>query len=263
MRYSRACCAHSELSSFRNALAVYFLWVAATYFLEGLPRTLLRPEASGLRLAYALIANLGIGILLCLWLIRRHLHAGWGAPADYGFGSPGRRWASIAAAAAVGYGLFRLGHPRAVHDMVFLNAFAQVFVVSAAEVAVCWSLVGATLSVALASWKRPAVLLAAGIVASLFFGLYHFAHSPPFNELGMVAFLTAIGIVTSVFWVASRDLVGTAVFHSFLGVTGVLAALEAGGKLTEWARPDPALLIMALASAAALAIGARPAARAT
>jgi hypothetical protein len=250
------------LSSFRNALAVYVLWVAATYFLEGLPSTLLRPEATGLRLAYALIANLSIGILLTSWLIRRHLRAGWGKPADYGFGSSRRRWVSIAVAAAVGYGLFRLGRPQPVDEIVLLNAFAQVFVVSAAEVAVCWSLVGATLTIALTSWKRGAVLLAAGTVASLFFGLYHFAHSPPFNELRMAAFLTGIGMVTSVFWIVSRDLVGTAVFHSFLGVTGVLAALEAGGELTEWAQPDLALLIMALIVAAALATGARPPARA-
>ncbi len=78
------------MSSFRNALAVYLLWVAATWLLEGLPRTLLRPEAPGLRLAYALIANLGIGMLLSFWLIRRHLRAGWGTRRDYGFDPPRR-----------------------------------------------------------------------------------------------------------------------------------------------------------------------------
>lgn len=236
------------MSSFRNALAVYLLWVVATWMLEGLPRTLLRPEATGLRLAYASIANLGIGVLLSLWLIRRHLRAGWGTPRDYGF-SPPRRWTSIAAGAAIGYGLFRLSHPQPIQPVVLLNAFAQVWVVTAAEVTVCWALAGATLRLVFS--ERAGFFASAG-VASLLFGLYHFAHSPPFNEIRMIAFLTAVGLATSLFWLVSRDILGTAVFHNFFGVTGVLAALEAGGRAPP-AEPALSLIITALLAAAALA----------
>lgn len=56
------------LSGFGNALAVYALRVAATYLLEGSPRTLLRPEAAGLRLAYALLAVLfGVYHFVLAW----------------------------------------------------------------------------------------------------------------------------------------------------------------------------------------------------
>jgi len=117
---------------------------------------------------------------------------------------------------------------------------------------VCWALVGATLHVALRSWNRIGAVLIAAVVASVLFGVYHFAHSAPFNEFRMVAFLTAIGFVTSLWWFVSRDAYGTAVFHNFFGVTGVLAALKAGGLVPE--RPELAvpLVITALAVTVAL-----------
>jgi hypothetical protein len=77
----------------------------------------------------------------------------------------------------------------------------------------------------------------------------------------MVAFLTLVGLATSLFWLVSRDILGTAVFHNFFGVTGVLAALEAGGRLPALAEPAAGPIAMALLVAGALAIGARPAAR--
>jgi len=44
------------------ALALYLLWVLVTYLLEGRILILQRPEATGARLAYALVANILIGI---------------------------------------------------------------------------------------------------------------------------------------------------------------------------------------------------------
>ena len=44
------------------ALALYLLWVLVTYLLEGRILTLQRPEATGARLAYELVANILIGI---------------------------------------------------------------------------------------------------------------------------------------------------------------------------------------------------------
>jgi hypothetical protein len=234
-------------------LTVYAVWVAATYLLEALPGTLARPEASGLRLAYALVANLGIGILLPLWLIRRELRNGSGSAADYGFSGALRTSLGIAAAAVAGYALFRFSQPQPVDPMLLLNTFAQVWVVSAAEIMVCWALAGATLRMALRRWHRAAAVLVAAAVSSVLFGIYHFAHSPPFNELGMVAFLTGIGFLTSLWWFISRDVYGTAVFHSFFGVTGVLAALRATGDLPDRPQPAIALIITAVVVTGAMA----------
>jgi hypothetical protein len=44
------------------AFGLYLVWVLATYLLEGRIHTLLRPEAMGARLSYALVANVLIGI---------------------------------------------------------------------------------------------------------------------------------------------------------------------------------------------------------
>jgi hypothetical protein len=236
----------------RKALLVYVAWVLATYLLEGMPGTLVRPEAVGLRLAYALVANLGIGILLPLWILRGLVRRGWAAPGDFGLSGAARTVPSVLAAAAVGYALFTYSQPDPVHWLVVLNSFAQVWVVSAAEIVVCWALVGATIFVALRARHRWAAIAAAAIAASVLFGVYHFAHSAPFNELRMVAFLTGIGLVTSLWWFASHDVYGTAVFHNFFGVTGVLAALKAGGLVPE--QPTLAVPLVATAAVVALAV---------
>ena len=239
-------------TALRNALALYALWVIATYLLEGLPGTLIRPEAVGLRLVYALIANLAIGILLPLWVIRRALRSGLGSPEDYGFSGARRTLLSVVAGGLAGYALFHLAQAEPAHPLVVLNSFAQVWVVSVAEIVVCWALVGATLHIALRPWNRAGAVVVAAAVASVLFGVYHYAHSAPFNEFGMVAFLTAIGFVTSLWWFVSRDVYGTSVFHNFFGVTGVLAALKTGGLVPE--RPELAvpLVITALVVTAAL-----------
>lgn len=239
----------STRSAVRNAFAVYLAWVAATYLLEGLPGALLRPEAVGLRLAYALVANVAIGLLLPLWLIRNLVRSGWGRSADFGFGGPRRAAIGVVAGSAAGYGLFHLSQSEPVHPLLVLNGFAQVWVVSVAEVLVCWGLVGGTLLVALRAWSRVAAYAAAAVAASLLFGVYHFAHSAPFNEAGMVAFLTGIGFATSAWWFLSRDAYGTVIFHNFFGVTGVLAALKAGGLVPA----EPELAVPLVVTAVAVA----------
>jgi hypothetical protein len=109
------------------------------------------------------------------------------------------------------------------------------------------ALVG-TLHAALRPWSRGAIRASAAARA---FGVC--LRSAPFNELRMVVFLTAIGFVTGLWWFVSRDVYGTSVFHNFFGVTGVLAALQAGGLVPE--RPELAvpLLITALIVTVALA----------
>jgi len=239
-----------------HALAAYAAWAAATYLLEGLPGTLLRPEAVGLRLAYAVVASLLLGILLPLWLLGRWARAGLATREQLGFGGAPRVAAGVVLGAAAGYALFALNLERPAHPVAVANAFAQVWVVSVAEVLVCWGLVGSAVEAALRPRVRAAAPALAALVASVLFGAYHFAHSAPFNDPRMVAFLTGIGLITSLWWFASRDVYGTAVFHNFFAVTGVLAALQAGGLVAE--RPAPAipLWITALVGTIALVVPA-------
>ncbi len=95
-------------------------------------------------------------------------------------------------------------------------------------------------------------MILAAVVSSVAFGVYHFAHSPPFNAVGWVLLLTVIGLVTSLFYFVSRDVYGTIVFHNFAGVFGVIRSLESSGNLVSFERPVPPLLIMALVAIALL-----------
>ena len=65
-------------------------------------------------------------------------------------------------------------------------------------------------------------------------------------------FLSAIGLVTSVFFFVSRDVYGTIAFHNFLGILGVMRALEASGNLSSFERPIVPLLVMAVIAVALL-----------
>jgi hypothetical protein len=95
------------------------------------------------------------------------------------------------------------------------------------------------------------VILAA-LITSVLFGIFHFAHSPPFNTVGTVVFLSMIGLVTSAFFFASRDVYGTIAFHNFQGIFGVIGALEASGNLASFERPLIPVLVMAVVAIAAL-----------
>jgi membrane protease YdiL (CAAX protease family) len=130
-----------------------------------------------------------------------------------------------------------------------------VFVVSVAEVLVCWSLVGATFESVLQPRLGRGAVFVAAVVAAVLFGLYHFAHSAPFNTWAMVGLLAVVGLVTGLFFFVSRDALGTAVFHNFLGTFGVTQALEKAGALGTLEVLQPPLVGTALTTAAVLMVG--------
>jgi len=121
---------------------------AATYLLEGLPQTLSRPEATGLRVLYAVVANLIVGLggsgLMLAELARR-----WAVPAATpGFRTVRRTLLSVVAAAAIGTVAHAVQSPPPRPLVVLINGFAQVLTVSAAEVIVCWALTTAAIAAA-------------------------------------------------------------------------------------------------------------------
>ena len=138
------------------------------------------------------------------------------------------------------------------NPVVLINAYAQVLVTSIAEILVCWAVIGSLSQVVLQDRGRWVSLIVAAIIASVLFGVYHFAHSPPFNTVPLVLFLSVIGLVTSVFFFVSRDVYGTIAFHNFLGILGVVRALETSGNLSTFERPIIPLLVMAMIAVALL-----------
>ena len=124
--------------------------------------------------------------------------------------------------------------------------------VSLAEVLVCWAVAGSVAESLLRYRRRRVSVILAAIITSVLFGAYHFAHSPPFNTVGFVIPLTAVGLGTSLFFFVSRDVYGTIAFHNFLGVFGVIRALEASEALANFERPLVPLLVTAMVSMALL-----------
>lgn len=215
-----------------GALAFYAVWTAATWYFEGRIETLLRPEATGDRIVYAFAVNLLFGIAGGIALLRHWKRRGTLDTARTGFGSTERAAAGVLAGLCLGFAAYVLQGAPSMNPVVIVNAFAQVFVVSAAEVLVCWALVGAVAEALVQRHGRvmPAVL--ASLLASALFGAYHFAHSAPFNTPQMVLLLSVVGLVTSAFFFISRDIAGTIVFHNFLGTFGVAQALSAANALS-------------------------------
>lgn len=138
--------------------------------------------------------------------------------------------------------------PPTWHPLVLLNGVAQVWPVSVAEVLVCWAVMGVVCEARLRAWGTPAATVIASVAASGLFGVYHVAHSPPFNTVPMVLVLSAVGVATSLFFVLSRDLYGTVVFHTWLALFGVLRALREAGALQAYERLSAPLVAMALVS---------------
>jgi len=235
-----------------SALSLFIVWTVATWLLEGRIQTFLRPEAVIDRLIYVVVANLLIGIVGTGLVLRFAFASGGVDQSSTGFGArrPSAIW--IATGIAIGLGLYLVQGAPSFDPIVIVNAYAQVFAVSVAEVLVCWAAVGGILWGAFGesqrlpgastSYSRWIAAVAAAVIASALFGLYHFGHSPPFNRIGMVVFLSFIGLWTSAFFFISRDVYATIAFHNFLGVLGVVQALAAADQLATFATLQVPLL---------------------
>jgi hypothetical protein len=76
-----------------------------------------------------------------------------------------------------------------LNPLVITNVFSQTLPGSIAEVIVCWSVVGVSLESLLKNKFGNIVSIILCIaVSTVFFGVYHFAHSSPFNQINIVLF---------------------------------------------------------------------------
>lgn len=232
------------------SLSVFVLWTIATYLLEGRINLLQQPTIGG-RYVYVLVANVLIGTMGALWVLRWLLTSQFVTLAQVGFRSLRRTLVIAVIGVVLGFVLLLQSQPVSLAPLVLLNGFAQVLPVSIAEVVVCWALVGVAFEV-LARPKGKLVAIPVGIIAAnLLFAVYHFAHSAPFNQLSMVLFLLIPGLLTSLVYFLGRDIYATILFHNFLGMTGVMQNID----LTFFSQPLYPLYGLVLISALAL-IGA-------
>jgi hypothetical protein len=234
------------------AIALYLSWVLVTYLLEGRILTFQRPEDTGVRLVYALVANIFIGIGGSALVIRYLSRAGALSAQQAGFRGLGHAAIAVGVGVVLGFAIYALQGAPSWNLVVILNAYAQTLVVTVAEILVCWAVIGSLSQSVLQDRGRWVSVILAAIIASALFGIYHFAHSPPFNTIPVVVFLSVIGLVTSVFFFVSRDVYGTIAFHNFLGIYGVIGTLDASGNLASFERPVIPLLVMAVVAIALL-----------
>jgi hypothetical protein len=234
------------------AFGLFAAWTLATYLLEARAGTFLRPDATS-RFVYAVVANLLIGTIGAALVIRAVVRrAEIPHVTTYGVTKPARILVFVPIAAVLA-GCFLVSQELPTSNPVILaNASAQVLVVSIAEVVVCWALFGAVLRNALGSGFVSAVI--AVVSAALAFGVYHLAHSPPFNTLAMVLLLSTVGVATGIFFFLGRDLYSTLVLHNAFAIRGVIQALDEGGNLDGYASPQLPLIATAIAAFVILVI---------
>ena len=236
------------------SISVYLLWIIATYLLEGRILTLLRPEAVVDRIAYTVTANIVVGILVAAWVLRSSLISGFVSPEQIGFRSFCHTLTAAVIAGATGFSLFMVQNPPSLNTIVIMNVFAQVLTVSVAEVVICWAVIGAGFESLTRSKGKVISLLAGIFAASISFGIYHFAHSPPFNQINMVLLLTIISFATGIVYFIGRDIYAAIIFHNTLALFGVMQALEKSGNLISYSQPVYPLIAMALVSMIILVI---------
>ena len=230
------------------AMGVYCVWTVVTWLLEGRVQTLLRPEATGDRIVYTVVANVLVGTVLALWFVRAYVASGFTSRERLGFRSPSRAIAATLLAGVLGIALYVVQQPPSTDPVVVLNAFSQVLPVSIAEVVVCWVVVGGSV-VALLRSRGVSEIRSKGVaigVSSVLFGVYHLAHSPPFNTPAMIGLLTVVGVGTSVFYFVGGSVYGALVFHNVLALFGVTTALAEAGQLGTYQDPVVPLLVTGL-----------------
>jgi hypothetical protein len=133
--------------------------------------------------------------------------------------------------------------------MVVLNACLQVLPVSIAEVVVCWFLIGTSFESLSKSKGKIKSVIIGGVAASVLFGLYHYAHSAPFNQTSVVLFLMLPSIATALTYFLTRNIYAAMIIQNFLGIVGVIANLP---NLEPYRQPMVPVYAMAAASVAAL-----------
>jgi membrane protease YdiL (CAAX protease family) len=219
------------------AIAIYFVWTFATYIFEGRVNLLHRDDPLG-RFEYSVIVNMIIGTVVAILVIKPtiiasgQLSSGQLSSRQIGFRSAKNTAVLVAVAGTIGFLLFVIQGPTSLHPIVILNVFSQTLPTSIAEVVVCWAVIGASMeSFSKNRLGKKLSVIVGIIISTVLFGVYHFAHSEPFNQVSMVMILMLPGLLTSIVYFVGRNIYATVVFHNFQALFGVLASVEVADML--------------------------------
>jgi hypothetical protein len=127
------------------AVLIYLAWISTTYILEGRVNLLQKNDPIG-RLEYIVIANIVIGIVIPLIVLRFAIMAGMLSAKQIGFRSMTNTALLTAIAGIAGLILFLVQGPASLNPIAIINVFLQTLPTSIAEVIVCWVFVGVQLN---------------------------------------------------------------------------------------------------------------------
>ncbi|ALI35316.1 hypothetical protein NMY3_01111 [Candidatus Nitrosocosmicus oleophilus] len=213
------------------AITVYLVWTFATYLFEGRINLLHIDDPIG-RLEYSVIVNMIIGTVIALLVIRPFIiesviESGQLSLSQIGFRSIKNTVVLVAVAGTIGFLLFVIQGSASLNPIVFSNVFSQTLPTSIAEVVVCWAVMGASMeSFSKNKFGKKLSVIVGIITSTVLFGVYHFAHSEPFNQINTVMILMLPGLLTSIVYFVGRNIYATIVFHNFQALFGVLASVE-------------------------------------
>src|SRR3712207_6382790 len=105
-------------------LLVYLVWTFLTYLLEGRISLTQHPTVLG-RILYVVTANVLIGIVAAVWVVRSAVKAGAVQLGQLGFRALPRTRIAVMLAFVLGFGMFALLNPPSLEPIVVLNIFAQ------------------------------------------------------------------------------------------------------------------------------------------
>ncbi|WP_440009156.1 hypothetical protein [Halomicrococcus sp. SG-WS-1] len=230
------------------AVGTYATWTALTWLLEGRIHTLPRPEAVTDRLVYTGVVNILVGTIVALLLVREFVASDFVSRSHLGFRSTPRAVVAALIGGTLGFTFYALQQPPTTDPVVVMNVFAQVLPVSIAEVVVCWVVVGGSVAALLHHRGLNRYIANGGalVISSLLFGVYHFAHSPPFNTVEMVGLLSVVSVGTGLIYFVGHAFYGALAFHNFMALIGIVSSLSEAGQIGLYQQPLPPLLVTAL-----------------
>jgi membrane protease YdiL (CAAX protease family) len=115
----------SKIKFIITAIAIYLVWILATYLLEGRIHLLQKPNPLG-RLIYAVIANMILGTVIAIWLLKPPIFQRFVTLKQLGFQSSVRRIIiTFVVAGLIGFTLFVIQKPASLNTIVILNVFSQ------------------------------------------------------------------------------------------------------------------------------------------
>jgi hypothetical protein len=208
------------------SLALFLVWTAATYLFEGRVELLKQSPLGWGRWLYVVVANILVGTIAATGVLRSILTAQVATVEQMGFATLPRTLLAIALAVVAGSAFLRMQQEVIWTPMLLLNAFAMVLQTTIAEVLVCWVVIGVSVQALAQPRGRMMAVLLAVIATDLLFGIYHYAHSAPFNQTWMVALLLLPGLVTSLVYFLGRDIYAAMIIQNCLGMVGVTQSVN-------------------------------------